>query len=393
MIKKLPIICPKISARDIILSLKLACKKSVSADFTAVLADYFGAQNVYLTNSGIAAFYLILQALKKISNKKEVVLPAYTAGSLVIAIRRAGLVPVLCDISLEDFNLDSESLYRVVSPNTLAVVAVYMFGVAIEEIIKIKENLPKDIFLLEDCCQAMGALILDKPVGSFGDTSFFSFKRGKNFPVFGGGCIASYNPDITKELEYLFSRLKQPGVFSGLARFIQALEYQIGTNPYVYGLCFPLISRFKETVPPSDFPVKKINYFEAGLGVTLMKNADALFLSRYRNGITLLEGLRDLSGIVVPKISLKTRPVFNRIPILCEDVAVLERIQRKLWRKGVDSSRMYLKPLHHKFDLGYNDKNFPNAVYLAEHLLTLPVYPSLKEKDLERIIDTIREAV
>ena len=393
MMKKLPIICPKISARDITLSLKLACKKSVGANFTAVLADYFGARNVYLTNSGIAAFYLILKALKKISNKKEMVLPAYTAGSLVIAIRRAGLVPVLCDISLEDFNLDSESLYRVVSPNTLAVVAVYMFGIAIEEIIKIKENLPQDIFLLEDCCQAMGARILDKPVGCFGDTSFFSFKRGKNLPILGGGCIASYNPDITRQLEYFFSNLKQPGWLSGLARFIQALEYQIGTNPYVYGLCFSLISRFKETVPPSDFPVKKLNSFEAGLGINLMKNADELFLSRYKNGTVLLEGLKDVPGIVVPKISPQTRPVFNRLPIICEDVAVLERIQKRLWRKGVDSSRMYLKPLHHKFALGYSDKDFPNAVYLAEHLLTLPVYPSLTEKDLERIIDTIREAV
>jgi len=393
MIKKLPIIRPKISIKDIILSLKLTHNKSVAADFTAVLADFWGTRNVYLTNSGIAAFYLILQALKDKSDKKEVVLPAYTAGSLVVAVRKAGLKVVLCDVSLEDFNANTQALLQAISPDTLAVVAVHMFGVPIGDIAELKIKIPREVWLIEDCAQAMGTRILDKPVGSFGDISFFSFKRGKNFPIFGGGCIVSQNQNIAGQLEYFLSGLNQPGCLNGLVSFAKSLGYLVGTNPYVYGLGFPLISHFKETVPSSDFSVKKLDYFEAGLGLTLMKNVDALFLSRYKKGTVLLEGLKDVPGIVLPKIPPKTLPVFNRIPILCEDIEVLKRVEKKLWQKGIDSSRLYLEPLHHRFELGYKATDFPNAVYLARHLLTLPVYPGLTDKDLEKIIDTVRESL
>ncbi len=190
MIKKFPIICPAVGPCDIWRSIFLK-QNSSEKDFAALLAGSTGNKYIYLVNSGLTAFYLALLALKNHSERQEVVLPAYTAGSLVVAIKKAGLKPVLCDITLEDFNLDRKILSGVVSGNTLAVVAVHMFGIPISDISGIKQKIPSGVCLIEDCCQAEGGKVDNLEVGSFGELSFFSFNRGENFSTFGGGGIAT----------------------------------------------------------------------------------------------------------------------------------------------------------------------------------------------------------
>ena len=104
----------------------------------------------------------------------------------------------------------------------------------------------------------------------------------------------------------------------------------------------------------------------------------------------VLEGLRNAPGIILPKISSLTKPVFNRLPLLFEDTNRLSSMQHKLWAQGIETSRMYLRPLHHVFKLGYAKNDFPNAVYVASHLLTLPIHPGLSYIDIQRMINIIR---
>ena len=68
-------------------------------------------------------------------------------------------------------------------------------------------------------------------------------------------------------------------------------------------------------------------------------------------------------------------------------------LEKALLKAGIDTSRMYLKPVHRIFDLGFKQDDFPNATYLAERLLTLPTHPLVREEDLSNIIRTIKEAV
>ena len=128
------------------------------------------------------------------------ILPAYTAGSLIVAVKKAGLIPVLCDISLDDFNADRSSVRAAIADNTLAVVMVHMFGIPVGYIEDLKAAMPNHVFLIEDCCQAMGSRIKDKPVGFFGDIGFFSFNRGKNLSANNGGCIITRNSSLEEPL-------------------------------------------------------------------------------------------------------------------------------------------------------------------------------------------------
>jgi len=135
MVKKLPIINSCVSSAEILKALYRAPDRRSLTLFAETLTLAMPAKNVLLTNSGISAFYIILKALKNISGRSEVILPAYTAGSLIVAIRKAGLKPILCDISLEDFNLNENYLADTISSKTLAVVGVHMFGINMKNIV------------------------------------------------------------------------------------------------------------------------------------------------------------------------------------------------------------------------------------------------------------------
>ncbi|MDD5681547.1 MAG: DegT/DnrJ/EryC1/StrS family aminotransferase, partial [Candidatus Omnitrophica bacterium] len=224
MLTILPIISSPITAGDVRNAFRHTGKKRAGEDFCAAFSAFMRLQHVYATNSGISSFYLILETLKELSPGKEVVLPAYTAGSLVVAVKKAGLVPILCDISKEDAGLDIGSLAGAVSKNTLAVVGVHAFGIAMKGIREIKRKLPEDVFFVEDCAQSFGTAVGEQLTGSYGDVSFFSFNRGKNMPLCGSGCIATNNKKIAAALELKIKNLGETGASSAASAFFAVLS-------------------------------------------------------------------------------------------------------------------------------------------------------------------------
>ncbi|MDD5432469.1 MAG: DegT/DnrJ/EryC1/StrS family aminotransferase [Candidatus Omnitrophica bacterium] len=358
--------------------------------FTANFGKTIQSNHVITVNSGIASFYIILEALKEKSTKNEVILPAYTAGSLVVAVKKAGLKPVLCDINLDDFSLDVESLLSRVSNNTLAVVAVHMFGLPLADIAGLKGKLPSDVFLLEDCAQAMGTTINNKLTGSFSDISFYSFNRGKNLPLCSGGAISTQNQDLSGAIDRQAAKLSGGNLFRDLIYPFQLLVFSFSLNPYIYGALFFLISCFKETKPPKDFPIRAMSNFHSAYGLKVLQKENTLFSKRNYNGMYLANALKDLNNIILPKTSKEDKVIFNRLPVIFKDLKQLKDVQMILAQKGIESSRMYNVPLNQMFDLGYGANDFPNASYLAEHLLTLPVHPLVENKDLDAIIEAIK---
>lgn len=393
MLRKLPIIGSSARLGDIIFALRNSGDKQVRAEFKNMLSVITGAHNIYPVDSGIAAFYITLKALTKISQKREVILPAYTAGSLIVAIRKAGLKPVLCDISLEDFNMDAAALSGKISAQTLAVVAVHMFGIGMRGIENLRAALPENVYLIEDCCQAMGAVAGGRTVGAFGDASFFSFNRGKNLPLCGGGFISTEDIFIARAIEDQMREITEISALRELLMPMKALAFFFGTNPYIYSAGYALASRFKEAVPPNDIKISEMSSFQVALGTRLIKRMEELAGKRYNNGAYLLRRLSSSDGIVLPKIADGARPAFSRLPVLFRDLDRRRLAEDMLARAGIEASRMYMRPLHHMFDLGYERSEFPNADYLAQRLLTLPVHPMVRKRDLDRMVGAISGAL
>lgn len=390
MISKIPIIGSPLGYRDVVYALQRIRSKSLRDDFGGALAGVIRKRRMYLTNSGITAFFIILKALKENSNRHEVVLPAYTAGSLVTAVVKAGLKPVLCDITLGDFNLDRDALCKTISRDTLAVVCVHMFGIGIHDIAQLRKRIPPDIFLLEDCAQSMGSKIENRQTGGFGDISFFSFNRGKNMPLYRGGGIAADSEELLSQIGRHIDKISEEGLSAKSLLPLKAMMLSLAVKPFVYGLTYPLISQFKDTRPPEDIILGKFTNFQAGLGLALLGRMEELCKRRYLNGTLLIEALRDCEGVIVPNIPIGSEPAFNRLPVVIKDIERMEKIKQRLWRAGIESSQLYLKPLHHMFDLGYRQEDFPLAVYVARHLLTLPVHPLVREKDVLKMAEILK---
>ncbi len=389
MIRKFPIIRPSVTLKDIWQAIFVNWDTSAD-DFAVHVASQTNRKFVYLADSGLAAFYLALVALKAGSERREVMLPAYTAGSLVVAIKKAGLKPVLVDISLEDFNLDRRLLAGAISSNTLAVVAVHMFGIPIHDSAALKTIIPPEVCFIEDCCQAQGCRVNNLAVGCFGEISFFSFNRGKNFSLLGGGAIATDNEALAGEIAKTLWQAQENQRFQEFRLGAKMCLSVMATNPYIYNWANSLVTRFKENAPPDDFTVKQLSGLSTALGTVLMPKSPDCFSGRNRNGEYLRQGLKFVPGMRLAEIKPGIYPVYNRLPVLFDDTAILERKQNKLWNAGFESSRMYLSPLHKMFQLGYLPQDFPKANYFAEHVLTLPVYPALEEKDLFWMIKILR---
>lgn len=153
-------------------------KKFPKGKLSKKLTEHINGRYIYFASSGSAALYLILKAISAGDNRKEVIIPAYTASSIVFAVEKAGLKPVLCDISLNDFNTDIDQAVRLLNNNTLALIGVHMFGIVQSGLLQIQGSFP-GVYILEDCCQSFGSKVNDKNTGGLGKISFFSFNRGK----------------------------------------------------------------------------------------------------------------------------------------------------------------------------------------------------------------------
>jgi perosamine synthetase len=391
MLKKVPQAGTRISFADLRKGAE-AIFFNAKDDFAGELAAYLPSEKAILVGSGSAAFYLILEALKEFSSKKEVVLPAYTAPTVLLPVLKAGLEPVLCDITLRDFNIDLDLLPGVVTQDTLCVVATHLFGIPVSGMAGLKNRYP-GIYIIEDCAQSMGTKIVNKNTGKFGDIAFSSFNRGKNLSTYGGGGIFTENIELAEAVKKKAKDLPEQGICFALSLLMKQALLSWAIKPWAYGALYPFISYFKDNRVHEDFSLEKFTSVQSGMGLALLKNIESFSETRNRNGIKILEGLKDIQAFILPSPPCGTRPAFNRLPVLCKDLALRERLEKKLFRKGFDTSRMYERPLHHIFELGYKKEEFPNATYLAEHLITVPVHPLVRDKDTERLIKAVLSVI
>ncbi|HEC69125.1 MAG TPA: hypothetical protein ENI31_02415 [Candidatus Omnitrophica bacterium] len=389
MLKKIPIAGSPLKIKDLLTALIWIKRKDLESRLYGKLSHLFSQKYFFFLNSGLSSFFIILEILRKLSSKKKVILPAYTAPSLVVAIKKANLSPVLCDINLENFNMDREVLFNLISEDTLCVVGVHMFGIPEDNLEGLKDKFPS-IYIIEDCAQALGTKFKGNYLGNLGGVSFFSFNRGKNLTTYSGGLIATNDNILAEKINEKIKKLSLKS-FEDYILFFKSFFLSLAVRPLVYGLGYKFISRFKGTRPPEDVILGSYTDFQKALLLLLLENIEKVSKKRYLNGIRLIEALANFEGIILPKISKDIQPAFNRLPILFKDLKKKERVQKELWKVGIETSSMYIKPLHRIFDLGYRKEEFPNACYFAQHLLTLPTHPLMSERQLDKIIEIIRK--
>jgi len=378
-----------ISVGDIIAGFRAIVRhKSYIDTFENNFAKYIGSKYAFTVNSGTTAFYIILKMIRRLSNKTEVVIPAYTAPAVTLAIWEAGLKPILCDVSLDTFNMDIISLTKIVSDDTLCVVPTHLFGLPCDTPLVKEFAKEKNIYVIEDAAQAMGAKLSGEMVGTIGDFGFFSLAKGKNLSTYIGGIIVTDRLDWARRIEEEIQKLERPGIRLRMSNPFILSALALAVRPGVYGVFYPLLSQFKATEVYYSFDAMKYTEFQAAAGISLLKRFPDFVVARQENGSLLYESLAKIRGIRLPVVIDKGEPVYNYFPVVLESSEHAEQIRQELGNLGIDTSRMYLRPVHHCYELGYarTPETFPNATYIAERLLILPTHPFIDSLALQDMI-------
>jgi dTDP-4-amino-4,6-dideoxygalactose transaminase len=327
------------------------------------VANYSQVEHAIGCASGSDALLLPLMALG-IGPGDEVIVPSFTFFASVSCITRLGATPVFADIRPDTFNVDPERIAEAISPRTKAIIPVHLFGqcAEIDRICQIAGD--RDIPVIEDAAQAIGAAYHSRPAGSWGLIGCFSFYPTKNLGGMGdGGMMTTADADMADRLR----------LFAGH-----------GMRPRYYHRVVGINSRL-DTFQAAVLRVKMRHLRE----VVESRTAIA---SRY--GQLLRE--RNLLGseqISLPHVDPDAFHVWNQYSIR---VAGNRRDQLKehLAARGIGSEIYYPVPMHLQecfTELKVDRSRLVETERASREILNLPIFPSLTEAEQTRVVDGIAE--
>ncbi|VAX38376.1 DegT/DnrJ/EryC1/StrS aminotransferase [hydrothermal vent metagenome] len=164
------------------------------------LCQYLGLQEVQLCCSGTIAGELALQGVK-VAAGDEVILAAYDFKANFMNITKVGATPVFVDLTSENCQLSTNQLEAAITPQTKAIIVSHLHGglVAMSQVMKIARK--HHISVIEDACQATGAMVEGKPAGTWGNVGFYSFGGSKLLTAGRGGAVFSNQPEIMQRIK------------------------------------------------------------------------------------------------------------------------------------------------------------------------------------------------
>ena len=341
----------------------------------------FGTRHVFLVSSGTAALSLTLQALRSLSPRSDVVLPAYTCFSVPAAVVHAGLRPVLCDVNPATFDFDHALLQRTIGPDTLCVIAHHLFGVP-SDIAGIRALCAaRGIYLVEDAAQAMGVDAGGRRLGTFGDAGIFSLGRGKNITCGSGGIIVTNSSDIGEAIARRHRVLPAPSRAAVVRDLLGIVLMMIFIRPRLVWIpaALPFL-RLGETIFPKKIRLRRLSGMQAGL------------LRNWRRRLTQSNRIRSQAAVYfsrcLPAATAERRPgPYLRLPILAPTATDRARIYARSRARGLGISLAYPTPVNEIPELkpAFDGQQFPAAGRIAETLLTLPTHRWVSERDKRAI--------
>lgn len=358
--------------------------------FHSAIMEQTGSPACHLVASARVALSVILLGLKRLSNRSQVVVPAYCCPTVVQSVLKADLEPVLCDVSVQTLDLDRAALSRLISDEVLAIVPAHLYGLAqdVRDLLAIGQEY--GIFVIEDAAQAFGAAFQGRMVGTWGDAGLYSLGRSKCIPAGHGGVIVSQDrcaSAISEAMQEAVAERANWG-FGSLALF---MGYGLATRPmgWWFVVRTPLNPADEgmdiNALPPIH--LRGLSPVQAGLGASILKRLELIQSASRRNARRLIAQLGEFDFVTLPQIPPDAEPVFLRLPIVVGGEERANRLFDLLWQEGIGVSRSYLRTLPDLFcaTLPTNGHDFPGASRLATSLLTLPTHAYLREEDFTRI--------
>jgi dTDP-4-amino-4,6-dideoxygalactose transaminase len=310
---------------------------AVVKEFEQKFADYLNVKHAVATNSGTSALHLALLALE-VGPGDEVIIPSYVCCALLNAVNYAGATAVLADICPNTYNLDAADVKKRLSSHTKAIIVPHLFGMAADLDPLLALNVP----IIEDCAQAVGAVYNQRPVGTFGVAAVYSFYATKVITTGEGGMVVCNVKDIAERIR-------------DLKTYDQKDDYKIRFN-------------------------YKMTDIQAALGIVQLERLDSIL---WRRKAIAEQYTRDFKVLDLNLPPDDTGHIFFRyvIGLKSDSKSGIEALSRK----GIGCARPIYLPLHRKMQR----KGCPVSEKAWENSLSIPIYPSLTDEAVTRVIDEV----
>jgi dTDP-4-amino-4,6-dideoxygalactose transaminase len=324
--------------------------------FEQNLAAYCQSKYAIGVSSGTDALLCSLMALG-VGQDDEVICPAFTFFATAGSIARLGAKPIFADIDPATFNIAPEQVKAKLSPRTKAIMPVHLFGqlADMEAINDIARD--REIPVIEDAAQAIGAKRNDKPACAHGFVGCLSFYPTKNLGGFGdGGAICTSDEAFAEKCRLL--RVHGSGTKTYYHKFVGGM-FRLGA-------------------------------IQAAVLDIKLKRLDSWHEGRRRNA-ALYDKLLAGSKVTTPKIDEGNWSIYNQYVARVQN---RDGVKTKLAEAGIGSAVYYPVPLHLQecFSyLGHKPGDFPESERACREVLALPVYPELKEDEVRYVAKVLRE--
>jgi dTDP-4-amino-4,6-dideoxygalactose transaminase len=327
--------------------------------FEANFAGYHIKRYCAGVGSGLDALWLALLALG-IGHGDEVIVPANTFIATALAVSHCGATVRFVDVDPETYNMDVDLVEEALNTRTRAIIPVHLYGQACDMTSLMELADDRNIYVVEDCAQAVGATWKDKRVGTFGHAGCFSFYPTKNLGGIGqGGAIITEHKEIVDKVRS----------YSNVGRAAGShFEYDLkGFN-------------------------SRLDTVNAMFLKRVMSRLQTWNHHRQASAFLYDKRLEDLGAVKTPHVLDDATHVYHLYELKCINKADRDGLKEFLKEKNVETGLHYPVPIHKQSIYRFESGNyFPVVEELADTLLSLPMHPHLTEEEIDYIVDNIKD--
>jgi len=331
------------------------------------IAKFVGAPYALAFSSGTAALHAMMLAFG-IGKGDEVIVPSFTFIATANAPLFVGATPVFAEIEQKTYGLDPKDVERRITPRTKAIMPIHYGGGVAN--IKAMQRIAKkhNILLLEDAAESLGAKVGKQYVGTFGQAGMYSFCAPKVITTGEGGVAVTKDKKAYEKMKLLRSHGR-----AETANYFSTAEYM----DYVeLGYNF------------------RLSNILAALARTQLKKIKKIAQLRKKNATYFTKQLSGIEEISLPTATKETFHVYQMYTIFVkEGQKTREELRRYLNSKGI-MAKVYFAPVHlTKFykRKGWKKGDLPKTESIANSVLTLPMYPVLKKKEMDTMVREIKK--
>jgi perosamine synthetase len=348
--------------------------------FEKDLAKYVGVEQMHATMSCAHSLDLCTMLIE-INLDDEIIIPAHTYCATAIAFARRGAKIVWGDIDSRFLTLSPESIKKLITKKTKAIVLVHLYGLISPQINEIVDLCSKNnIILIEDCAQSLGAFYDNKSCGTFGDIACFSFHAQKNLTTLGeGGAITVKN----KGLSELIPALR----LNGHTKFQNQGEY--------YWL--PAMTNVEMQIQ-NTYPIKStMNESQGAVGSLLLKRLNSLTDERRKRALHYRKELEEYPEILFQAYETETSHSHHLLPVKIKSKKFnRDDLIKKLYDKYAIKAIIQYYPLN-RYDLfknmGHLEGELKSTNEYFDNMMSIPFSTIQSWDQIEYIISSIKYSI